>query len=72
MTLTVDNIGQDIGQPVFKIHASTARLYAERNGELHVLCRTLLDKYREVAPDDPFVYEADSILCNVPNIRYEK
>ena len=48
---------------------SRIALYAERNGELHVLCRTLLDKYREVAPNDPFVYEADSILCNVPQCR---
>ena len=46
-------------------------LYAERNGELHVLARLLLDKYRALAPDDPFVYEADSILCDVPQLRPE-
>lgn len=55
--------------PTYKINAPTVELYAERNGELHVLARTLLDKYRAACPDDPFVYEADSILCNVPQCR---
>jgi hypothetical protein len=44
-------------------------LWASRNGELHVLCRKLLDRLRESCPDDPLVWEAEKELTNVPQVR---
>ena len=44
-------------------------LWASRNTDLHLLARKLLEKLRIATPDDPFLYEAEGILADVPNIR---
>ena len=47
----------------------TVALWATRNGELHVLCRRLMDKYRAVCPDDPDIWEMERQLCDIPQER---
>ena len=43
--------------------------WAMRNGELHKTCRKLLDAYRAVCPDDPFIWEVERVLADVPQER---
>lgn len=45
--------------------------WAERNGELHMACRKLLDAYRAVCPDDPFIWEVERVLADIPQERRE-
>ena len=45
--------------------------WAKRNGELHVALRKLLDAYRAVCPDDPYIWEVERVLADIPQLRQE-
>lgn len=43
--------------------------WAKRNSELHVALRKLLDAYRAVCPDDPYIWEVERVLADIPQLK---